>query len=205
MEWAQLHPNSKDMTSYEFDILDIIQKNPDIHHNALLKIAVPKYMAKKTAEKAVKTLHGRGLIYINKVGRHTQYSFNQGKEQINLDDLKKSVLIWSAFDELDVKNLKQHFSKISSIQKTSEALFQIQNALQNISHLSLIEALENPNDEIFRKEKLKFKKRIREIINIVRKDKDYKTVYPILLQILSSRRHEFRFNVERPEFITKTS
>jgi len=47
MEWAQLHPNTNEMTHYEFEILETIQNNPDIHHNGLLKIVVPKFMAKK--------------------------------------------------------------------------------------------------------------------------------------------------------------
>ncbi|AFS80669.1 hypothetical protein NKOR_03895 [Candidatus Nitrosopumilus koreensis AR1] len=203
MDYAQLRPNSSEMTQYEFKILEIIQKNPDIHHNGILDLSVPKYMAKKTAQRAIQSLISRGLIFVNKVGRQTQYSFNEGKEQINPDDLRKSVLVWSMFDEHDTKMLEKRYSELSTMQKTGEALFQIQLALQNISQLSLLESLENPSEESLKKERIKLKKRIRKIINLVRKDKDYKIVYPVMMQILSSRKLEFSLNVDRPEFKIK--
>jgi len=204
MDWAQLHPNSNEMTHYEFEILETIQKNPDIHHNALLKLVVPKFMAKKTAEKAIKSLSERGMIYIHKVGRQTQYSFNEGKDQINPEDLKKSILIWSLVDASEVKQLKQRYSELSTMQKTAESLFQIQLALQNISKLTFLEALENPNEEPLKNEKLKLKKIIRNIIDMVRKDKDYKIVYPVIIQILSSRKLDFSLNIKNPELIIKS-
>ena len=204
MDWAQLHPNFVEMTHYEFEVLETIQKNPDIHHNALLRLVVPKFMAKKTAEKSIKSLSQRGMIYIHKVGRQTQYAFNEGKDQINPEDLKKSALIWRMFDELDVKQLKQRYHELPTMQKTSESLFQIQRALHNISKLSFLEALENPNEESLKKEKLKLKKMIRTIIDIVRKDKDYKIVYPVIMQILSSRKFSFSLNIKNPELIIKS-
>lgn len=203
MEWAQEYPNSNEMSRYEFTTLEIIQKNPDIHHNALLKIVVPKHMAKKTAEKAIRSLSQRGLIFIHKVGRQTQYSFNEGKDQINPEQLKKSILTWTRFDEADTINLKQCYSNLSTIQKASESLFQIQLALQNISQLSFLESLEEPKEEPYKKEKLKLKKRIREIIDLIRNDEDYKIIYPVIMQILSNRKFEFSLNVDRSEFISK--
>jgi len=48
MEWLHLHPKTQDFQAREVKILEIISKNPDIHHNELLRIIEEKkLMAKK--------------------------------------------------------------------------------------------------------------------------------------------------------------
>jgi len=45
---------------------------------------------------------------------------------------------------------------------------------------------------------------IRSIIDIVRKNKDYKIVYPVIMQILSSRKFDLSLNIKDPELIIKS-
>ena len=47
---SHLKPNIK-IYERERIILQSIKNNPDLHHNGLLKIIVPEYMAKTTFEK----------------------------------------------------------------------------------------------------------------------------------------------------------
>ena len=45
-------------------LLEYIQKNPDLHHNALLKLVVPKFMAKTTFEKTRDSLIEKEIVYV---------------------------------------------------------------------------------------------------------------------------------------------
>jgi len=56
------------MNYYEREriILQCIRDNPHLHHNGLLKIIVPKYMAKTTFEKTRNSLVGKEIIFVEK-------------------------------------------------------------------------------------------------------------------------------------------
>ena len=82
MEWLHLHPQTQDFHAREVKILQIISKNPDIHHNELLRIInEKKLMAKRTAEKNIQFLLERGIIISHEVGNQKQYAVNVGLAQ----------------------------------------------------------------------------------------------------------------------------
>jgi len=60
-----LEPNSE-LYERERIVLDCIKNNPDIHHNALLKMIVPEYMAKTTFEKTRDSLLEKQIIQFKK-------------------------------------------------------------------------------------------------------------------------------------------
>ena len=59
---SRIEPNIK---NYEREriILQCIQDNADLHHNALLKIIVPQYMAKTTFKKSRNSLVEKDIIF----------------------------------------------------------------------------------------------------------------------------------------------
>ena len=60
--------NEPSMKNYEREriILQYIQDNPDSHHNGLLKIIVPEYMAKTTFEKSRDSLVEKEILLVEK-------------------------------------------------------------------------------------------------------------------------------------------
>ena len=52
---SQFEPNVKS-NERERIIFETIKDNPDLHHNRLIALLVPKYMAKTTFEKAISSL-----------------------------------------------------------------------------------------------------------------------------------------------------
>ena len=69
---SQIEPN---FNIYEREriVLQCIQNNPKSHHNALVKIIVPKFMAKTTFEKSRDSLLNKGIIFVENKGNMKFY------------------------------------------------------------------------------------------------------------------------------------
>ena len=69
---SRFEPN-KNNYERERIILESIRDNPNLHHNALVKIIVPEYMAKTTFEKARDSLIKKEIIFVEKKGNMKFY------------------------------------------------------------------------------------------------------------------------------------
>ena len=70
---SQLEPNSE-LYERERVVFETIKDNPDLHHNALIKLIVPKFMAKTTFEKTRDSLLDKEIISVTKKGNMKFYS-----------------------------------------------------------------------------------------------------------------------------------
>ena len=64
---SHYEPNIE-MYERERVVLENIKNNPDLHHNALLKIIVPEFMAKTTFEKTRDSLLEKEIISVQMKG-----------------------------------------------------------------------------------------------------------------------------------------
>ena len=69
---SQLKPNIK-IYERERIILQSIKNNPDLHHNGLIKLIVPQFMAKTTFEKSRDSLLNKGIIFVENKGNMKFY------------------------------------------------------------------------------------------------------------------------------------
>ena len=69
---SQLKPNIK-IYERERIILQSIKDNPDLHHNGLIKLIVPQYMAKTTFENARNSLIEKEILFVKKKGNMKFY------------------------------------------------------------------------------------------------------------------------------------
>ncbi len=58
-------------------VLDAIRKNPDLHHNGLIKLIVPKYMAKTTFEKTKNHLLEKNVLEVIQKGNRKFYCITE--------------------------------------------------------------------------------------------------------------------------------
>ena len=60
--------NEPKIKNYEREriILQCVKDNPDLHHNGLIKIIVPEYMAKTTFEKSRNSLVEKEILTVEK-------------------------------------------------------------------------------------------------------------------------------------------
>ena len=64
---SQYEPNLE-MYERERVVLERIKENPDLHHNAVLKLIVPEFMAKTTFEKTRNSLLEKEIIFVELKG-----------------------------------------------------------------------------------------------------------------------------------------
>ena len=58
-------------------IFENIKDNPELHHNALLKLVVPRFMAKTTFEKTRDSLIEKEIIYVESKGNMKFYHITE--------------------------------------------------------------------------------------------------------------------------------
>ena len=180
-----LEPNSE-LYERERIILDCIKNNPNIHHNALLKIIVPEYMAKTTFEKTRNSLLEKQIISVQKKANMKFYvptlnyttRFQQHIERIT---------------NTSFHNLKNHIKKLETDyqhkdvnEKITIANSLLKNILQTDNGFTILDSNKNPHKTLYRDEHLEIQQLIDRLFTIIHNDKDFDTIHPTVLSYLST-------------------
>lgn len=178
-------PNSE-LYERERIILEHIKNNSNIHHNALMKKIVPEFMAKTTFEKTRDSLIEKEMISVEKKGNMKFYvptinyaiRFQQHIERIT---------------NTSFHNIKNHIKKIETDyqhkdvnEKSVIANSLLKNLLQIDNGFTFLDSIKNPNKTLYRDEHLEIQQLIHRVLAIINNDKDFTTVYPIVLSYLST-------------------
>ncbi len=75
------HEPNIDMYERERIVLESIKNNPNLHHNAVLKLIVPEFMAKTTFEKTRDSLLENEIITVQTKGNMKFYHLTENYEQ----------------------------------------------------------------------------------------------------------------------------
>ena len=75
--------NEPNLEVYEREriVFQSIQNNPELHHNALIKQIVPKFMAKTTFEKTRDSLLEKEIIFVTNRGNKKFYFLTKNYEK----------------------------------------------------------------------------------------------------------------------------
>src|SRR3989338_9869997 len=164
-----LEPDSE-LYERERIILECIKNNPNMHHNALIKVIVPESMAKTTFEKTRDSLLEKEMILVQKKGNMKFYvptlnyatRFQQHIERItntSFHNIKNYV-----------KKLEIDYQHKDVNEKIVIANSLLKNILQTDNGFTLLDSNKNPKKTLYRDEhleiydtsqnsyKLKFKK-----------------------------------------------
>jgi len=87
---SQNEPNLK-IYERERIILESIKNNPDLHHNGLIKLIVPEYMAKTTFEKTRNSLLEKDVITVQTRGNMKFYHPTENYEQKSQHHIERST------------------------------------------------------------------------------------------------------------------
>jgi DNA-binding ferritin-like protein (Dps family) len=161
--------------------LEFIKKFPDVHHNALLKMIVPKYMAKTTFEKTRDYLLEREAISVQKKGNMKIYVLTLNYELKSQQHIER--LTNTAFH-----NLKNHIKKLETDyrhkdvnEKIAIANSLLKNILQTDTGFTILDSVKNPRKTLYHDEHLTIQQLIHEVFKIIYLDKDYDTIYPTIM------------------------
>jgi hypothetical protein len=180
-----LEPNSE-LYERERIVLECIKNNPNIHHNALLKIIVPEYMAKTTFEKTRDSLLEKEIVLVQKKGNMKLYvptlnyatRFQQHIERItntSFHNIKNYI-----------KKLETDYQHKDVNEKIGIANSLLKNILQTDNGFTLLDSNKNPKKTLYSDEHLEIQQLINRIFTIIHNDKDYDTIYPTVMSYLST-------------------
>lgn len=174
------HINPK-LYERESILLEFIKKYPDVHHNSLLNMIVPKYMAKATFEKTRDSLLKKELISVKKQGNMKIYVSTFNYEQKSLQHFER--LTNTSFHNLKnyIKKLETDYRHKAVSEKISIANSFLKNIIQTDAGFTILDSLKNSKRMLNHDEHLTIQQLIHETFKIICSDKDCDTIYPTVM------------------------
>lgn len=163
----------------------IIQKNPGIRHNHILRL-VEKLdaMAKKTAENELKNLEN--LVDVTKEGYNNK--FYEMKLPTTEEEMKEELQSFLSDIDEDVKLLEKKYTKLSFYKRTQTIALLLHNLYPVYPMIVLSETI--LTHTAFKKQKVRFEKLIQRIHNITNKPNDLVFVFMLLASMMNEDKTE---------------
>ena len=165
-------------------VLEIINNNSELHHNALLKLIVPEFMAKTTFEKTRDSLLEKQSISVISKGNMKFYVLSENYEHKSYQHIEQTTNTFFHDLKLKIKRLDEDFSHKDIDEKIIVANTLLQNLLQTDNGFTVLDSVKDPKKTLYRDEHLMIQQLVHKVIEIIRNDKDSEIVYPSIVSYL---------------------
>ena len=175
--------NEPSMKNYEREriILQCIQDNPDLHHNGLLKIIVPEYMAKTTFEKTRDALIEKEIVYVEKKGNMKFYVITPNYKEKSQQRLEKNTNKTYHDLKLQIKKLNVDFPHKDIDEKILVGTTILKSLLLTDNGFTILDSIKNPKKTLYRDEHLTIQQLISQLFKIIKNDVDYELIFPTIV------------------------
>ena len=180
---SQDEPNL-DVYERERVVFQSIKDNPDLHHNALLKQIVPKFMAKTTFEKTRDSLLEKEIIFVTTRGNMKFYLPTKNYEEKLHQRIERNTNNTFHDLKLKIKKLDTDYSHKDADEKISLANTLLRNLIQVDNGFTLLDSVKNPKKTLYRDEHLTIQQLINHVFEVIRKDKDFEIIFPSIVSDL---------------------
>jgi hypothetical protein len=177
---SRFEPN-KNNYERERIILESIRNNPHLHHNALVKIIVPEYMAKTTFEKVRDSLITKEIIFVEKKRNMKFYIFTTNFKEKSQQHLEQSTNKTYHDLKLKIKKLNMDYSHKDIDQKISIGTMLLKSLLQTDNGFTILDSIKNPKKTLYRDEHLTIQQLIFQLFQIIKNDADYEVIFPTIV------------------------
>jgi len=177
---SQIEPN---FNIYEREriVLQCIKNNPQLHHNALVKIIVPKFMAKTTFEKARDSLLEKEIIFVEKKGNMKFYVPTHNYREKAQRHLEQNTNKTYHDLKLKFKRLDVDYPRKDIDEKILIATMLLQSLLQTDNGFTVLDSIKNPTKTLYRDEHLVIQQLISHIFKVIKNDIDYELIIPTIV------------------------
>ena len=171
------------MNYYEREriILQCIRDNPHLHHNGLLKIIVPEYMAKTTFEKTRDSLVEKEIIFVEKKRNMKFYVLTPNYREKSQQRLEQNTNKTYHDLKLKIKKLNVDFSHKDVDEKIMLGIMILKNLLQTDNGFTILDSIKNPKKTLYRDEHLEIQQLISQLFKIIKNDVDYELIFPTIV------------------------
>jgi len=178
--------NDLNLKTYEREriVFENIKNNPDLHHNALLKLIVPEFMAKTTFEKTRNSLIEKEIISVQNKGNMKFYFPTENYEFKSQQHVERNTNTSFHDLKLKIKKLNTDYSHKDIDEKILLANSLLRNLLRTDNGFTLLDSVKNPKKTLYEYEHLTIQQLIHQIIEIIRNDTDYEIIFPTIVSYL---------------------
>ena len=162
-------------------ILESIRDNPHLHHNALVKIIVPEYMAKTTFEKIRDSLIKKEIIFVEKKGNMKFYVSTSNYKEKSQQHLEQNTNKTYHDLKLKIKRLDLDYSHKDIDQKISIGTMMLKSLLQTDNGFTILDSIKNPKKTLYRDEHLMIQQLIFQLFKIIKNDADYEIIFATII------------------------
>ncbi len=180
---SRYEPNLE-MYERERILLECIQSNPNLHHNALLKLVVPEFMAKTTFEKTRNSLLEKEIISVRTKGNMKFYYSTENYEHKSQQHIERSTTNSFHDLKLKIKKLDADYHHKDVDEKIIIANSLLRNLLNTDNGFTILDSIKNPKKTLYKDEHLTIQQLIYQIFEIVRHDKDFEIIFPTIVSYL---------------------
>jgi hypothetical protein len=167
-------------------ILEEIQNNPNLHHNALIKSIVPKYMAKTTFERTKNRLIEKNVLSVSQIGNKKFYSITENYQKNSLQLIERVSHENYQTLQHEIKRAKEDFHHKDVTEKICLSVHLLRELLQTDNCFTILEATKNPKKTLYKDEHLEIQEMISKIFEVITKDKDFELVYSAVMSCLEN-------------------
>ena len=178
------HEPNQETYERERIVLESIKNNPNLHHNALLKLIVPEFMAKTTFENTRDSLLEKEIIFIQTKGNMKFYRLTENYEQKSQQHIEWSTN--NSFHDLksQIKRLETDYPHKDVDEKITIANSLLRNLLQTDNGFTILDSSKNPKKTLYKDEHLTIQQLIYHVFEVIRHDKDSEIIFPIIVSYL---------------------
>jgi hypothetical protein len=178
----------REETSFERErvILEEVQNNPNLHHNALIKSIVPKHMAKTTFERTKNRLIEKNVLSVSNIGNKKFYHITENYQKSSLQLIERISHENYQTLQHEIKRAKENYHHKDVTEKICSSVHLLRRLLQTDNRFTVLDATKNPKKTLYKDEHLEIQEKIYEIIKVITNDKDFELVYPTVTSYLEN-------------------
>ena len=171
------------MNYYEREriILQCIRDNPHLHHNGLLKIIVPEYMAKTTFEKTRNSLVEKEIIFVEKKRNMKFYVLTPNYREKSQQRLEQNTNKTYHDLKLKIKRLDVDYPHKDIDDKILITNMLLTSLLQTDNGFTILDSIKNPKKTLYHDEHLMIQQLIFQLFKIIKTDVDYELLFPTIV------------------------
>jgi len=167
-------------------VLEYIQKYPDKHHNALIKMIVPECMAKTTFEKTRNSLLEKEIISVQKKRNMKFYTLTLNYPTRFQQHVERITNVSFHNIKNQIKKIESSYQHKDVSEKIALANLLLKNLMQTDNGFTFLDSIKNPKKTLYRDEHLEIQEQIHLLFNMINNDKDFDTIYPTIMSYFST-------------------
>jgi len=180
---SRYEPN-REMYERERIVLECIKNNRNLHHNALIKLIVPEFMAKTTFEKTRNSLLEKEIISVHIKGNMKFYRQAENYEQKSQQHIERNTNNSFHDLKLKIKRLDTDYPHKDVDEKIIIANSLLRNLMQTDNGFTILDSTKNPKKTLYRDEHLTIQQLIHQVFEMIRHDKDFEIIFPTIVSYL---------------------